>query len=258
MHDYTQRSFQAPLRGGTRVAHDVYERGEGPPVVLIQELPGIGQETLRLADRLVKGGHRVVLPHLFGPLGRVAPVGNLVRTLCMRREFRMFASHESSPVVDWLRALCRDVRDRCGVAGVGVIGMCLTGNFAITLMADDSVLAAVASQPSLPPPPFGGVHMSQAEIEAARASLTVKGPMLAFRFEGDPMCTAKKFAALDAAFNDDVQRIRLVTLPGRGHAVLTLHFVDEQGHPTQQAMESVLEYFARALGGEAPATAPGS
>jgi dienelactone hydrolase len=248
MHGYTQRSFQAPLREGTPVAHDVYERGEGPPVVLMQELPGIGPETLRLAERLVAAGHRVVLPHLFGPLGRVSVVGNLGRALCMRRELHMLARNRSSPIVQWLRALCRDVRDRQGVQGVGVIGMCLTGNFAITLMADDSVLAAVASQPSLPPPPLPGLHMSPTEIDAARTGLTTKGSMLAFRFEGDRMCTAKKFAALAAAFNDDEERIRLVTLPGPGHAVLTLDFVDEHGHPTRQALQAVLEYFERTLG----------
>lgn len=249
MQGYARRSFQAPLLDGTSIAHDVYERGEGPPVVLIQELPGIGPQTLRLAERLVEAGYHVALPHLFGPLGRVSMVGNLGRALCMRRELRLFVGRESSPVVHWLRALCRDVRDRRGVAGVGVIGMCLTGNFAITLIADDSVLAAVASQPSLPPPPWQGLHMSAAEVEATREALTAKGPMLALRFAGDPMCTAKKFQAIDAAFNDDVERVRLVTLPGRGHSVLTLHFVDEAGHPTQQALGSVLEYFERTLAG---------
>lgn len=248
MHGYVQRSFHATLPDGTAVTHDVYERGEGPPVVLVQELPGIGPQTLHLADRLVSAGYHVVLPHLFGPLGRVSFVGNLGRVLCMRRELRMFASHQSSPMVGWLRALCRDVRERRGVAGVGVIGMCLTGNFAITLIADDAVLAAVASQPSLPPSPWSGLHMSPAEIQASREALNGKGPMLAFRFDGDPLCSAKKFAAIDAAFNDDKERVRLVTLPGRGHSVLTLDFVDAQGHPTQRALESVLEYFGRRLG----------
>ncbi|MCX4241894.1 dienelactone hydrolase family protein [Paraliomyxa miuraensis] len=252
MHGYARRTFDAPVRDGTRVTHDVYERGDGPPVVLVQELPGIGPQTLRLADRLVDAGYRVVLPHLFGPLGRVSMVGNVVRALCMRRELRMFARNESSAVVDWLRALCQDVRERQGVAGVGVIGMCLTGNFAITLMADDSVLAAVASQPSLPAPPRQGLHMSPAEVAAARDGLTAKGPMLAFRFAGDLICSAKKFEGLGAAFNDDQERIRLVTLPGRGHSVLTRHFVDEQGHPTQRALRSVLEYFGQRLGGARP------
>jgi dienelactone hydrolase len=102
-------------------------------------------------------------------------------------------------VVEWLRALCQDIRERRRVEGVGVIGMCLTGNFAITLIADDSVLAAVASQPSLPPLPQQDLHMSPAEIRASRDALTTKGPMLAFRFEGDSVCTAKKFAAIDRA-----------------------------------------------------------
>src|SRR5262245_55913851 len=143
MEGYTRRSFRAAITAEHFAEHDVYERGQGPPIVLIQELPGIGQETLRLADALIAAGYRVVLPHLFGPLGRTATAGNLLRGLCMRREFHLFASNASSPIVNWLRALCQAVRDSANVRGVGVIGMCLTGNFAITLMGDDSVLAAV-------------------------------------------------------------------------------------------------------------------
>ncbi|PRQ05310.1 Dienelactone hydrolase family protein [Enhygromyxa salina] len=244
MEGYEVRRFTAALRGGERVTHDVYARGEGPPVVIMQELPGIGPQTLRLADRLVEAGHRVVIPHIFGPLGRVSMVGNMVRVVCMRRYFKLFARNESSPAVDWFRALCRDVRDRAGVAGVGVIGMCLTGNFAITLIGDESVLAAVASQPAMPIVLGEELHMSAAEVEAARDHLDACGPMLAFRFAGDPGCTAGRFAAIDAALNDpEHARIRLTVLPGRGHSVLTLDFVDEAGHPTHEALESVLGYF---------------
>jgi dienelactone hydrolase len=253
MSDYESRPFTATLRNGRVVTHDVYTRGEGSPVVLIQELPGIGVETLRLADRLCEAGHKVVMPHLFGPLGRTTIAGNLFRVLCMRREFAIFARNQSSPVVDWLRALCRDVRDREGVRGVGVIGMCLTGNFAITLIGDDSVLAAVASQPALPGFAQGCLHMSSAEVEAARQGLDEAGPMYAFRFERDREVTAKKFDALDTAFNDGAEeRIRLVVLPGKGHSVLTLDFVDEEGHPTHAALQSVLGYFSERL---EPATA---
>ena len=93
---------------------------------------------------------RVVLPHLFGPLGRTSMLGNMVRVMCMRREFKLFEKNGTSPVVDWLRALCNDLCQLHGLRGVGVIGMCLTGNFAISMMADDRVLAGVASQPSMP------------------------------------------------------------------------------------------------------------
>ena len=38
----------------------------------------------------------------------------------------------------------------CGGPGVGVVGMCFTGNFALAMAVDDVVLAPVLSQPSLP------------------------------------------------------------------------------------------------------------
>jgi dienelactone hydrolase len=248
MEGFSRRSFRARMRNGHEAEHDVYERGEGPAVVLIQELPGIGQETLRLAEALIAAGYRVVLPHLFGPLGRTAIPGNLVRVLCLRREFRVFAKSESSPIVDWLRALCRDVKNGANARGVGVIGMCLTGNFAITLMGDDAVLAAVAAQPSLGRTP-SGLHMSETEVQAtcARIDALGLGPMLAFRFEGDRMCPPEKFVALDAVFNRDARRVDLRTLPGAGHAVLTRDFLDRQGRPRSDALERVIAYFDRCL-----------
>ncbi|MCB9598142.1 MAG: dienelactone hydrolase family protein [Sandaracinaceae bacterium] len=246
LRGYERRSFTADAAGHP-VTHDVYWRGAGTPVVLIQELPGIGPETLRLADALVEAGHLVVLPHLFGPLGRVSTIGNTARILCMRKELTLFSQRSTSPVVDWLRALCRDVRERHDARGVGVIGMCLTGNFAFSLIADESVLAAVASQPSMPILSQDSLHMSDADVAASRAALDDVGPMLAFRFEKDPLCAGAKFRALDRAFNDDAERIRLVTLPGRGHSVLTLDFVDAAGHPTREALDSVLTYFGERL-----------
>jgi dienelactone hydrolase len=248
MQRYESRSFTAPLGNGDPITHDVYERGEGPPIVLIQELPGIGPETLRLADRLVSAGYRVVLPHLFGPLGKKALLRNSIRVLCMQREFRLFECNASSPIVEWLRALCRDVRNGTGARGVGVIGMCLTGNFALSLMADDSVLASVASQPALPLFTPCALHMSPEEVCGAKARLDREGPMLALRFKGDLMCPAAKLRAIEKTFNDDgVKRVERIDVPGFRHSVLTVHFVDEDGHPTRRALESVLTYFAAKL-----------
>ena len=69
---YQKSVFTAETREGKSISHDVYARGSGGPVVLIQELPGIGQETLLLADKLIEAGHEVVMPHLFGPLGKTS------------------------------------------------------------------------------------------------------------------------------------------------------------------------------------------
>ncbi len=241
MDGFEQYPFSAPISNGHTATHDVYAKGSGPVVVIVQELPGIGPETLKLADHFVAQGFTACLPHLFGPLGRTSMLGNLVRVFCMRREFKLFERNATSPIVDWLRALCRHLAETTNTSGVGVIGMCLTGNFAISMMADDKVLAGVASQPSMPLGKQESLHMSGDDIAEIRSQLDT--PMYAYRFEGDPLCTAEKFNRLEDTFNDDKQRIRLVTLPGKGHSVLTLDFVDEEGHPTHGALQEITNYF---------------
>ena len=246
--DYSKTVFTAETREGHSVSHDVYHRGSGAPVVLIQELPGIGQETLALADRLIGAGFEVIMPHLFGPIGRTSIGGNLVRVLCLRKEFSVLAARRSSPIVDWLRLLCRDVRHSRGVEGVGVIGMCLTGNFAISLIADDSVLASVASQPAMPFFSQGSLHMSAGDVADVRNALDEKGAMQVLRFEDDPLCTSEKSECIHTVFNDGgANRIDEITLPGKGHSVLTLDFVDEAGHPTRAALDNVIAYFGKQL-----------
>ncbi len=248
LEGFEKSQFSSSAMDGKPAGFDIYSKGDGPVIVIIQELPGIGQETLRLADKLVDAGFRVVMPHLFGPLGRLSFVGNITRIFCMRREFAIFAKNRSSPIVEWLKSLCQHLREKFNVAGVGVIGMCLTGNFAISLMADDSVLASVASQPSLPLFSQKSLHMSDDEIARVRQRLEQHGPMLSYRFDGDKLCTAAKFDALDDVFNDDVERIALRTIPGNKHALLTVHFVDKEGSPSYRALQEVIEYFGKKLG----------
>lgn len=250
IEQYQKSSFKASIRGNYEVHHDVYTRGEGAPVVLIQELPGIGLETLSLGDELVNNGFRVVLPHLFGKIGKLNSNANLIRVFCMRREFHIFSSHQSSPITDWLKALCRQIKADSGSKGVGVIGMCLTGNFAIAMMTDDSVLAAVASQPSLPALNHKASHLSPEEIATAKKRLDQIGPMLAYRFEKDTLCTATRFQTLDKTLNEEgKERIKLNVLPGKGHSVLTLDFINREGQPTRKALDEILSYFKEKLNG---------
>ena len=245
---YSRTRFEAQTSYGDTLSHDIYRRGAGAPVVLLQELPGIGQETLSLADELVNAGFEVVMPHLFGPLGKTSIAGNLARVMCLRKEFHLLSRDRSSPITDWIRQLCRHIRDELGSDGVGVIGMCLTGNFAIQLIGDESVIAAVASQPAMPFFKQGALHMSPADINQSRQALDSKGPMRLLRFENDPLCTAAKSACIHRAFNDDgANRVQEITLPGKGHSVLTLDFVDKTGHPTRDALNNVIDYFTRQL-----------
>lgn len=219
-------------------------------MVIIQELPGIGSQTFALADEFIDQGFSVYLPHLFGPIGELNVAGNMARVFCMRREFHLFAKNHSSPIVDWLKALCQHIRDSSGVPGVGVIGMCLTGNFALSLIGDDSVLAAVSSQPSMPFMAQSSLHMSDEEIAEVKSGIDKTAPIKAYRFAKDWMSTAEKFASIDATFNTDgKQRVELHTIPGPGHAVLTVDFVNTAGHPTRQALDEVLSYFRQQLVG---------
>ncbi|REG81403.1 dienelactone hydrolase family protein [Algoriphagus antarcticus] len=246
---YAKETFSFTMSNEQVATHDVYTIGQGNKVVIIiQELPGIGQETLALADKFIEQRYVVVLPHLFGPIGKTAITSNLFRVVCMRKEFSIFSKNESSPIVDYLSGLCTLIKERYQVKGVAVIGMCLTGNFAISLMANDAVLAGFASQPSLPILNSSAIHMSAGEISAIKAKLDLVGPMHCGRFEGDILCTAKKFEVLDKTFNtDDKERIIFHELPGKGHAILTLEFVDKAGHPTRKTFDEVVGYFDQQL-----------
>lgn len=245
MDGFGKHAFTAPIAGHP-TSFDVYTIGSGPPVILMQEMPGIGQEAIAFCKRLADAGLEVWAPHWFGPLGRTSAL-NAGRMLCMRREFQVFAKNQSSAIVDWMRALCRHVAQTRGVERVGVIGMCLSGNFAMTLIAEPNVWAAVASQPSLPVRDQGALHMSPAEIAASHAALDAKGAMRAYRFEDDKLCTAAKFDAIGATFNDGAVRVVTNVLPGNGHSVFTGHYTDEPGSPTAVAFTEIVAYMRDSL-----------
>ena len=230
--------FTGPLDGGAEVTHDVYVTGEGPPIVLLQELPGIGPETLALTERLVAAGFKVYLPHLLGTFGKVTMTRNMLKLLCIRREFNMFAKGRQSPIAGWMRAFVAHVSERENGAKVGTIGMCLTGSFALVLMAEDAVIGAVASQPALPFKSKGALHMTAQEAEAAKAGMAAKGNGLAMRYEGDTLVPDALWSAFQTAFEGvlDVE-----DYAGSEHSLLTLHFHE----PAYARME---QYFRLRFG----------
>ncbi len=163
-------------------ARDVYVRGDGPAVIVMSEVPGITPAVARFARRTADAGFRVYMPQLFGtPMRRVSPAA-IVSTfahVCISREFRMLAADASSPIVDWLRALARHAHGECGGPGVGAVGMCLTGNFALAMMLGAPVIAPVLAQPSLPVPLTArhraGLHASPTELAAAHELFATHG-----------------------------------------------------------------------------------
>ncbi len=242
-------------------AIDLWRVGAGPAVLVIHEVPGITPLVAAFARRVAARGLTAVLPSLLGDPGRAPTTGYSLGSMaraCVSREFAMLAADRSSPVTDDLRDLARAERERCGGPGVGVVGMCLTGGFALALAADDAVVAPVLSQPALPLPVGRrrrgalGVSPRAAAAVAARAAggLCVMG----LRFSADPKSPGERFDALRALLGDAFVGVEIDSSPANpwgygahAHSVLTEDYVDSPGSPTRAALEGVLDFLGERL-----------
>lgn len=249
------------LDGITKVVHAA---GAGPAVIVMTEMPGISPHVARFSRWVRDAGFTVYMPSLFGRDGAVPGAEEGVATFrraCVSAEFRAFAANESSPVIQWLRLLARLAHGECGGAGVGAIGMCFTGNFALTMMLEPAVLAPVMCQPALPMDNAAAMNVDPDELVAVRERLEREDlTVLAYRFDGDKHCKAQRFAAFtealgqrfvarvlpDSAANPDVPPFfdKVVATP---HSVVTAHLIDEAGQPTIEARDEILEFFKRRL-----------
>lgn len=233
-----------------------------PAVVVMHEVPGIYPAVIDFAERLVAEGYTVYMPSLTGTPGRdfSGPyVLSSIGRACISKEFQVLAQRESSPITDALRALCRHAHAQCGGVGVGAIGMCLTGNFALSLMVDKSVMAPVLSQPSLPFPVSKkhkcALHISDAQLAIVKARVeNEEVSVLGLRFTNDPMCPPERFARLHEELGAGFEAIEIDSakgnawgLSGSAHSVVTRDLVDEDGHPTQAALHRLLAFFEQQL-----------
>ena len=244
------------------ITHDVYRKGDGPGVVLIPEIPGITPQVLALGNHLVDNGFSVACPSLFGQPGRPLSVGYLVPTVaraCVAREFMALATDAERPVARYLRALARDLNERTPGKGVGVIGMCFTGGFALAAAVDDSVLAPVLSQPSVPLPVTPARRrnpgVSEKEMERVVRRATDEGLcVLGLRFTQDPMVPGERFQTLRQRLGDAFEVIEIDSSPNNehgfsrtAHSVLTDKVREKDGHPAYEARKRVVEFFKERL-----------
>jgi len=215
----------------TTFTHDgiprvVYRRGAGPGVVIMHEIPGITPEVAAFAERVAGAGFTVFVPHLFGTPGKAFSIPYVLQQAaraCVSREFHVLASRGTSPITDWLRALCRQVHAELGGKGVGAIGMCLTGNFALALMVDPVVMAPVLSQPSLP---LGigrerraGLHLSDEDLAKVKERVAGGCPVLGLRFSADPMVPDERFARLREELGAGFEAVEIDSSWGNPHGI---------------------------------------
>ncbi|MBS1118241.1 MAG: dienelactone hydrolase family protein [Deltaproteobacteria bacterium] len=255
-----ERTITLPGHDGP-ATRTVYCTGAGPAVIVMHEAPGLYPAVIDFARLVAAEGFRVYLPSLIGTPGRPLSNGYVVQTLaraCVSREFTVWATGRTSPITVWLRALARLAHAECGGPGVGAIGMCLTGGFALAMMVDDIVTAPVLSQPSLP---FAATRAQKrdlgldAETLARVKQRAAAGQcVLGLRFTGDPMVPAERFDRLREELGDRFLAIEIDSsagnaqgVPRMAHSVLTHHRVDRPEHPTAAALARVLAFLRTQL-----------
>lgn len=234
------------------VTHPTYRRGDGPGVIVIHEIPGITPEVIDFAEEVVAAGYTVVLPHLFGADEAPATTARIARSIaqvCVSREFTKLARGETTPVAGWLRSLARELHAELGGPGVGALGMCFTGGFALAMMVDPSVVAPVLAQPSTP---FcvgrargADVNLSPGDLAVVKRRAASGQQVLGLRYRDD-MAVGTRFETLTRELGDAFLRVEF---EGKGHSTLTVH-------RQQEGVDRVLAFFADHLLPPADATGP--
>jgi len=252
-------------------ARTVFRRGSGPAVIVIAEMPGISPKVAGFARQVAEAGFTAVVPHLFGrpgldpnPAARGGTLGSLRYGLssmvpaCISKEFTVFATGRTSPVVGWLRALAAAEHERCGGPGVGAVGMCFTGGFALAMAVDDRMLAPVLSQPSMPAAITKGhrrsIDISPADMAVVKDRCANQGlQVLGLRFKSDRLVPAERFQHLRDELGDAFVAVELEDSDAnpeaamKPHSVLTEHLIDEPGTATRAAVDQVIDLFRSKL-----------
>ena len=225
---------------GAGVSHPTYRRGSGPGVIVIHEIPGITPEVAAFGQELVDAGYTVVMPSLFGTDGAAMTAGSTAKALrqvCVSREFTKLRTGETTPVAGWLRSLARDLHTELGGPGVGALGMCFTGGFALAMMVDTAVVAPVLCQPSAPfaltPARSRDLNLSPGDLAIVKGRCAAGQQVLGLRYRKDP-AVGKRFDTLTTELGDAFIRVEF---EGSGHSTVTTH-------RQQAGVDAVLDFLA--------------
>jgi dienelactone hydrolase len=239
---YRREAFEA---GGIR--HAVYRGGDGPPVLLLHEMPSLSWRTISLGDLIRDRGYRVVMPRfgrfVAGRTRGAAGATNMLRGsanaiwMCVSWQFVVLAQNRTSPVAGWLQALARSEQAARAAtlpdgmpAPVGVVGMCFSGGFALATAVDPSIGVAISSQPSLPfasgllrripgqatDPGVSRTDLARLADRSATGDLCVR----AYRYSNDPIAPVERIERLVEALG-----------PGITFVPIQLEDEDRPSHP---------------------------
>ncbi len=228
------------------LTRDTYRKGSGPVVIVVHEIPGITPAVERFADDVVNAGFTVVMPNLVGTAGQEVSgkyIASSMLKVCISKEFTNMALQKTSPIIAWLRALARSLHQEVGGKGVGAVGMCFSGGFALGMMVDDIMIAPVLSQPSMP---FTVGKARGADLNLSPADAIVVAQraadgcqVLGLRFDQDKL-VGNRFDSLRDLLGDAFIAIELPSQSPKDHSVLT-----EQRD--EASVQRVLDFFAEKL-----------
>ncbi len=218
-----------------------YRKGTGPGVIVIHEIPGLTDDVIGFGQEVVDAGYTVVMPQLFGHPG-IRPIGAITTmvNVCVRKEFTKLATRETTPMAEWLRSLARELHGELGGPGVGALGMCFTGGFALAMMIDESVAAPVLCQPSTPFPigtrRAADLNLSPADLVKVKERAAAGCDVLGLRFTGD-VAVGTRFDTLTTELGNAFIKVEF---PGRRHSTVTMH-------RQQEGVDAVLSFFDEKL-----------
>ena len=237
---WTQSSFSADGR-----THDIYRKGSGPGVIVIHEIPGMTPQVIGFGEEVVSAGFTVVMPQLFGTPGApISPVSiaKSMTQVCVSSEFTKLATGVTTPIAGWLRALARDLHGELGGPGVGALGMCFTGGFALAMMVDESVAAPVLCQPSVPfavsPERSRDLNLSPEDLDAVKRRAAGGCAVLGLQFKADRM-PGKRFETLRRELGENFIAVEFDGPPTKHSTVTT--------HREQEGVDRVLDFFHERL-----------
>jgi dienelactone hydrolase len=228
------------------ITRDTYRRGSGPVVIVVHEIPGITPAVTRFANDVVDAGFTVVMPDLVGTPGREvsgAYLASSMMKVCIAKEFTNLAMKKTSPIISWLRSLARSLHTEVGGVGVGAVGMCFSGGFALGMMVDDIMVAPVLSQPSMPfvvgKARGADLNLSPDDAIAVAQRAADGCQVLGLRFTGDKL-VGDRFSSLRDLLGDAFIAVELPSSSAKDHSVLT----EQRDEPSVQR---VLDFFREKL-----------
>ena len=209
------------------LTRDTYRKGTGPVVIVVHEIPGITPAVERFANDVVNAGFTVVMPDLVGTPGRKVDGKYLASSMlkvCISKEFTTLALQKTSPIISWLRALARSLHNEIGGKGVGAVGMCFSGGFALGMMVDDIMVAPVLSQPSMPfalgKARAADLNLSPDDELIVKQRAEAGCQVLGLRFTGDKL-VGTRFESLRKLLGDAFVAVEFASSTKADHSVLT-------------------------------------